>query len=263
MLFYNDHSANVYYHMNHYRRLCSVFMEPSYCACYLCAVFMYFSNKKFTTKNIVLLVFIALEVLLGFSTTGYIALVISTLIFLIGRFNSKTGKYLLTCGLFALIFLLIFFNDTLNQVIFDKMSSGSANTRYYWNRNALRAFQSSKFFGVGYKNVRASTIFYSLLGELGLFGLIFYLALNLSILLFIFKNRNHKYHNVLGIGLGIVSICICQTIACPDLDLCVYWLFMFLFAISNNLSLNSEMSSIALVEESVQLENSYMTGNLN
>lgn len=236
-LFFNDRSYNVYYWHDNYFRFTSVFMEPSYCSCFLVGALFYFlsiwDNK--TKKNYFLIGTLVIAILLTKSSSGYAAFGIGTILFLIFSKNKQIKKILLPLSIIGCIILLIFFRDTLNEVIFSKANSGSANTRYYWNKSALNAFNTSKIIGIGYKNVRGSSIVCSLLGELGIFGLLSYAFLNAQLIIPIFNKKYQKNLQFAGIRFGILAIIIIQIIAVPDLDLCIYWLFLDILAIHKNI----------------------------
>lgn len=229
-LFFNDTSLDVYYWHENYLRITSTFMEPSYCGSFLVASFFYFiSIYKKNKKNVILLISIFLEIILTQSTTAYASLVICGILFIIFSKNRQIKRIILPISIFVIFILFLFAYNLLDTVIFSKASSGSALTRGYWNKNAIKAFQTSRLFGIGYKNLRGSSIIYSLLGEIGIFGLISYLFFNLEICKQLLKKIEL---GSIGIRFSILSIIICQFISCPDLDLCVYWMFLYLAALS-------------------------------
>ena len=223
-LFYNDIASNVYYWHFGYDRICSVFMEASYCGAFLCGALFYFLNyyKQLNLKSIILILLILIEIILTKSTSAYISCFLCTILFIIFSKDKKLKILLILFSLITFLILFIFFKDVLNTVIFNKLTSGSAITRYNWNLYSINAFKSSPLIGIGYKNIRGSSIICSLLGQIGIIGLLLYLAFNILIII---KNKKNKF------ALSILSIFIIQIIACPDLDFCVYWLFLFLLGI--------------------------------
>lgn len=237
-LFFNDTSFSVYYWHENYFRITSTFMEPSYCGSFLVGSLFYFiSTYEKDKKNIILLILVFLEIILTQSTTAYISVAICGVLFLIFSKNKQIKRIILPTSIFIICILFLFAYDLLDTVIFSKADSGSALTRNYWNQYAIKSFESSKMFGIGYKNLRASSIIYSLLGELGVFGLISYLFLNLEICKQLLKKIEL---NNAGIRFSVLAIIICQFLSCPDLDLCVYWMFMYLIALSGVYSLNKK-----------------------
>lgn len=235
MIFYNEDASYVYFNHANYKRLMSTFMEPSYCGCFLVGSFLYFlSTWDENHKHLPLLIVLGVETILTTSSTAYGALVIGALAFLLLGNNTYAKKKAIPIAIAAGLFLFIFAFDTIDHVILSKGSSGSANTRYYWNVNAIKAFQSSMFLGTGYKSVRGSSLFLSIAGELGLLGISIYLLYNLFIVLPTLSNNANKPYSDYGIRFAILGVIVAQFIACPDLDLCVYWMFMYFFAIYVN-----------------------------
>ena len=231
-LFYNDHSYDVYYWHQNYSRLCSTFMEPSYCGCFLVAMFYYYLsiyNKE--DKNIFILSLLAIEIVLTKSTTAYVAFAIGALLLLLFSKNKNVKRVFVPLIIIALLFLFIFKFEVINSVIFSKTTSGSFNARSNWNQRSLNRFYDSPLIGIGYKNIRGSSILFSLLGEIGLIGMILYVLFNIQYIYQYIKNKRNLTINQEGIICAIITIFISQVIACPDLDFCVYWLFLYLFAL--------------------------------
>ena len=234
ILFFNDNSSTVYFNYDNYKRLCSTFMEPSYCVCFLLPMFFYYLSlysRKNKVKPIIFLVSIFVEIILSKSTTGYVALVVCGIIYLICSKNFVSKKLLIGGALFCII-SFFFLRDILDDVIFKKLESGSAHTRFFWDEQALRSFKSSILFGVGYKNIRGNSLFTSILGQIGLFGMIAYVLFNFSIVKPIFMQKEKLSNVAFGIIFTVISVILCQLIACPDLDLCAYWLILWVIASS-------------------------------
>lgn len=247
VLFYNDSSLNVYFNYNdsyHNRRIYSTFMEPSYFSCLLVGAFYYLlSFKSEYKKNIVLLCVILIEILLTTSSTAYLAFVIAGILFVIYSKQMKL-KYkiiIIFISIMSLLILYFGFYNLLDKVIFSKSSSGSGVTRTRWNLEALEAFYSSPIIGVGYKNIRGSSIICSILGEVGLSGLICYVLIIFACTRKFFKKN--KYKNVsddyYGVMLAVLTSVICQIVACPDFDLCTFWFWMYALGIYEGLYVNN------------------------
>lgn len=240
LLLYNDNSTNVYFNYNdayHNKRVYAMFMEPSYLASFLVGGFYYlFSFKDKWHKNLLLMALILVEIILTTSSTAYGAFVIVGILFVL------QAKQLPTIWKIVYIFIalgcaavLYFgFYSLLDAVIFSKAQTGSGITRARWNQEAYNAYLTSPLFGVGYKAIRGSSIFYSLLGELGIIGLLLYV---LFIIFSIYKvvlekkinvNKNVGYYAAMYV---VLVAAICQFIACPDLDMCSLWLSLYILAI--------------------------------
>lgn len=228
LLFYNDNSNYVYYNSEaaingQYYRLMSTFLEPSYCSCFFVAILFYLcSNVSIKQpREIALIAFIIIELFLTRSSTGYGALFVTGILFFIFTANREARRLVLLGGLITSVGVILFASDLILDVIINKGSSGSAIVRNQWDEQAYDAFLSSIIFGRGYKNIRGSSLFYSLLGQVGIVGSIFYYLFNLIVFM---KVR------VEGLRFALIAIITCQMIACPDLDLNSYWCVLWLIA---------------------------------
>lgn len=222
---YNDVSSAQFYVFNsiNYIRFFSTFQEPSYCAPFLISMFFYFLESGIKSKkNTRICIMLLLAIILTFSSTAYGCFAILTLFWLFWSDNKKLKKYAIPFLVFGILFFVTVGHSILDNVLINKMESGSGVTRSNWNNASLEAFHRSELFGTGYKTARASSLFYCLLGELGIFGLIGYLLFNIGLIV---KNRQRLIRQEsLMLLAGIVSM----MIACPDLDLCSYWLIVYI-----------------------------------
>ena len=230
-IFYNDNAENVYFNANNYYRICSTFMEPSYYATFLVPIYsFYFINYK-KISDLPLIFFIVLEIILTLSTTAYLAFLIANIFLFFSRVNDKLAKIICLCAIFGLLFLFIFCRPLLDEVIFNKLESGSANTRYWRDYECIQAFISSPILGVGYKAVRGSSLITSILGQLGIVGAL--LIFSIFIIFFYLFIKNKKRNLLISnFSFCVVAVFLCLFIACPDLDMCTLWLFLMLFAVS-------------------------------
>lgn len=230
-LFYNDTISGTCYYQDEqeHTRFSSTFLEPSYCAAFLVGALYFFlitggSNKK-TLK---LIVPIVIAILLSKSSTAFGALAIVFIIYLFSKSNKKILKYLIPIGFLTILLLSTHIELILNEVIFSKFTTGSAMVRENWNMEAMLAFYKSPIFGCGYSTQRASSIFCTILGELGLVGMFFYMLQILAVFSYvIFKKSMTQYYY--GACFMIIAAIVCQLIACPDISFCVYWLSVYLF----------------------------------
>lgn len=155
VLLFNDNSPVVYFNEPNYNRITSVFMEPSYCACFLSGcLFVYLKRFKFNFSNVVWIGVILIEILLTKSTTAYVGVFIALLLFGVMRLNDKGFLLVFMTGLLGALLLLIFNYELLNDVLFNKMNTGSANARHYWNLSAIEHFFANPLFGAGYDKVK-------------------------------------------------------------------------------------------------------------
>lgn len=228
-LFFNDDSPNVYFNMDNYKRMCSVFMEPSYFASFLVGVFPFFYITNFKNKNTPILLAILIETLLTFSTTAYLAMFcmcIMLFIFSKNHYSKSVMKIIFGVG----VILAICNVNTLNSVLFQKLQSGSAITRRYWDLAAIKAFEQSPILGIGYKQIRGSSIFFSVLGQGGILACLCYIFM--AVFFFAHFIQNRAYNLDASFSLGVLGVMICQIVACPDLDLCTFWMMLALYILA-------------------------------
>lgn len=233
ILFYNDPSTDVVFHRAHYARVMSTFMEPSYYAGFLVGAFFFLMiHKEKIYQNKLLISAIIIEILLTQSSTAYGALLIVGLILILfsNSFTLKQKAIIIILGTVGFLVLYFGFYSLLDAVIFSKDQTGSYSTRVRMNTTALRAFYSSPLIGIGYKNCRGSSIVYSLLGEMGIIGLGIYFIFNIFVYLSGIIGSKYADNILTASKFGVLATMICQIIACPDLDLCTYWVWLYIFS---------------------------------
>lgn len=215
-------------------RFFSTFQEASYCAPFLIAMFFYFLETHNSRKSCnYILALLILAIILTFSTTAYVCFLVILLLWALYSQNRKAKKIIIPLSILGLVFMATFGYSIIENVIINKMSSGSGVTRSNWNRSAIQAFQSSKIWGTGYKTQRASSLMYTLLAELGVVGFFGYVIFNLGLVL---KKGEPLIRKS---SLMIISGVICCFIACPDVDLCSYWLIVYIVLLMESQSIRS------------------------
>ena len=240
---YNDTlNTDIIFHHKTTAAFYSTFMEPSYCGAFLVAAFAaVIMRRESTRKNIVLSVLLIIAILLTRSSTAYGGLAIIILMALFVRSSKKIYKTIIPF-IVVIGFIVVAFNmDVLNEVIFDKIgSAGSYTTRLNWNRYAWEAFLQSPLFGIGYKNIRASSIYVSLLGEIGIVGTLVYTVL----ILFCVSNalKRNVSDERRSRFLFVCGVIVCQIIACPDLNFSPFWLGLYLLMLAIKCEKNEEAS---------------------
>lgn len=212
-----------------YFRFFSTYMEPSYFVGFsIGALFYFFNYKKNRKKDLPLIVALVLSTILSFSSSGYGALLITALLYIAFSKEGKIKLYVLVGGAIGFAILYLGFYNVLDSVAFSKMQGGSAAARMTWNLEAMKAFQSSPMMGVGYKNCRASSMFYTILAELGIIGIVLYIVFILSIIWPVFTKRGQKLvgDEQVGVIFAIIGVTATQMIAVPDFDICTFWMWM-------------------------------------
>ena len=217
-----------------YFRFFSTYMEPSYFVGFsLGAMFYFINHRKKRKDNILLIGALGIATLLSFSSAGYGALLLTIIIYMALSKDGKMKFTILIGGLIGFSILYFGFYNILDSVIFSKMSSGSAAARMGWDRVAIEMFQSSPIFGNGYKSCRASSLYYTILAELGIVGFVLYIIFIFSIVLpTLTKKRQKKAgDDQVCIIFAIIAVVATQMIAVPDFDICTFWMWMNFLAL--------------------------------
>lgn len=233
MLFYNDNmDTNIFYYKDSYR-FYSLFMEPSYCAGLLSAILVYYLFKKEKDKyDIIKIILVTLAIILSRSSTAYITFSIIVGIYILINIKKKS-TWIMIIGIVIVGLYLLLFTDLINEVLINKLNSPSGRVRLSLDRYAFSQFIENPIFGIGYKQIRASSILIDLLCEFGIVGTILY-SIPFSYIIYILikqKNLYEKKYNLM-----VSSMLISMLIACPDIDLCTFWLVMYIFALSFGLN---------------------------
>ena len=217
-----------------YFRFFSTYMEPSYFVGFsIGAIFYFFNYRKNRKKDMPLIIALAAATILSFSSSGYGALLITVIIYIAFSKERKMKLYVLVGGLTGFCILYFGFYNVLDTVIFSKLQGGSAAARRTWNLEALKAFQGAPLLGVGFKNCRASSLFCTILAELGIVGFILYAIFILSIIWPVFTKKNQKRagNEQVGLIFAIIAVIATQMIAVPDFDICTFWMWMDFFGL--------------------------------
>lgn len=240
---YNTQAKNIAYYVTEYNpRIFSTFMEPSYCAAFLVGAFYYvISIRPMNAKKIWLSVAVLIEIILTFSSSAYGAFAIVGVIYLIFSKNKRALKYLIPLAIIITVILIIsgHLMNILNDVIFKKYESGSYIDRSGWDKRAIEAFHRSPIIGLGYYNVRGSSFAYSLLGQLGLLGAITWCFINVPLLVYGVRHRSAKNINCMFFHVTAITV---MMIAVPDISYTVFWLSMYISAVSIVITQKIEIS---------------------
>lgn len=228
IVFFNDYSQNVVFHWHSYNRMMSTFMEPSYFASFIVGAFYFLLGYRSKWRsNCFLILAVFMEIILTQSSTAYGAFIIVGMIFVAcsKELSIKQKIAIISIGLVGLLVLYVGFYSVLDKVIFSKRETASYRQRERFNTRAWNAFTSSILLGVGYKQTRGSSIIPSILGQTGFLGLLSYALFNMSFFIgrrYDDQNGTELYSSV---KFAILSAVATQIIACPDLDLCSYWVW--------------------------------------
>lgn len=236
ILVYNDvNNPSVCFNNKPLNALYSTFMEPSFCGAYLVSCFSYLSLKKIeSSKDIVWLFIVGVEILLTRSSTAYIGLAIVMVIVSINGKRKSTIKYALpliaVCILVFVVLQYQFVNGLLNDVIFEKTMTASYKVRSSWNEHAIENYLRSPVIGIGYKQSRASSFVLTMLAETGILGL---LCILIQIVILVKNRFFSEYDYRRQTSMFVLAMYICQSIAVPDLIFSPLWFGLYLFVLSN------------------------------
>lgn len=237
-----------------YFRFFSTYMEPSYFVGFsIGALFYFFNYKKNRVKDMPLIIALTFATILSFSSAGYGALLIAGIVYIALSREGKIKIIALVGGLCGFFILYFCFYNVLDSVVFSKMSSASAHARITWNLEAIQKFRSSPIWGVGYKNCRASSLFYTILAELGIVGFILYVLFILSIIYPAFTKRGQGRvgDEYIGLTFSIIGVIASQMVAVPDFDICTFWMWMYFLGLIIGRN-NNRSQRIAKVELRIQ-----------
>ena len=232
-LFFNDMGENVYFHYpDRYQRLLGTFLEPSFCAPFLVGSFFFILHMQKRIKNAKsILILIIIELILTKSSTGYGTFFIIFIIYILACGNKKHFKYIIPIFLIGAIFYYLTKDNLLQEVIFSKMESDSGKFRGQQDFNAIYLFLSNPVTGSGLGSSRASSLITTLLAELGIVGITLY-AITFFASSYPLINQQKYTQLEISSRLFILSIIFSQLIAIPDLQYCVYWLSLYIIALS-------------------------------
>ena len=227
-LLFNEKRGAVYYYHNNYMRITSTYMEPSYYAGFIVGAFYYILERAGFDRNKLLLFVIVFEIVFTFSSTAYATVCLIGIVYVLtSDMPIKRKTEFIAVGLLLIVIMYFGFYNVLDKVIFSKGTSGSANKRNNMNARAFADFFDKPIYGHGYKNYRASSIIYCILAELGLLGIISYLCMFCGVVVLFFNKKWNERKGKKAILFAVLAGFIAQLIACPDLDLCTFWLWMY------------------------------------
>lgn len=205
-----------------YARLMATFSEPSYCGsfissifwCLLCSNGGEFKNQR---NKVVLLVVLLVEIILTKSSTAYCVFILGVLSLLFKKRGSMRVSTFVTLTIIIVGAIIFGMANTelLDQVLFKKLEGGSAFTRGQWNTWALKTFENTHWLGLGYDSIRASSLVYNLLGNVGIVGTVLMICIIGRILKFTWRLRDNWFSYIAFVYVALVIWG--QCIACPDM----------------------------------------------
>lgn len=169
-------------------RFCGPFMEPSYCAGFLAMVFAFYVSKSVLKfKDILLMTAIVIMTVLTYSATAYASLAFAGVFSAISSGKTKQLFTIVSRG-FALILLALItvtkfeLWNVIQRLIINKLDSHSAYIRGLWNTNAVKTFFDTWGIGMGYSNVRGSSLLYTIPASCGLIGALLFVIFIITLI---------------------------------------------------------------------------------
>jgi len=218
-------------------RMYTIVGEPSFTASFLILslslVFVpLFLKKNLKLKNypynyLVFFIF-SLGIILCTSTTGYFGLFILLLCFFLFHFlkgrkktnilNLRTLINFIVIIIFMSISILIFFNFFFDNPISYFLeehvgkilqTSGVGKARYIGAKYSFDIFLKSPFLGVGYGSHRTPSVFFTLLANTGIIGVVLFMLFNFLIIkkgIKVYKHNPNTEISIVMLALTLVSI---------------------------------------------------------
>lgn len=203
------------------------FMEPSYCAGFLAMAFAnYVSKSKITKRDIVLIVCILCMAVMTFSATAYVGVAFAGVLSAFMSGKVKVGIKVVFRGTILIVIalaLITYFNlwDTVNRLIINKADTHSAYIRGLWNTNALKTFWDTYGIGLGYANVRGSSLIFTIPASTGILGDISFIYYNYKIV----KTGRTSHERGLNIyQIMYASVLFAMCVAISVLNYSIFWM---------------------------------------
>ena len=236
-----------YYNYTHFvvnitvNRMHSSFMEPSYFAGFLNPILYYYLFKfisgKNNTKDLLKAILVFVMIILTLSTTAISLSLIVVLFIIIQLKDFRRIMKALSLLVIGILILGIIINytglwDSLIKASIEKASSTSAKIRDTWNQACLQAFEDTHGIGIGLGNIRGSSFIFTLLGNVGVIGILCYLLFIISILrtkiLTHVNYNNTQYPNISSLKIMLIICIAAQIISIGNYNYSVFWILLFL-----------------------------------
>lgn len=199
--------------------------------------------------------FVLFNVVLTGSTTGYLGIVVTVFIaplilLYLGELKKHTVRryFIFVFLLFFVIFfmailLFVISNNSLFNYLYESHAnkiislSGSGLIRYEVNKVAIDAFLQLPLLGVGYGSNRTTSLFFSLLSNVGLIGMLTFLMFNYMVVSYKLSLDNRLRCYSTSYAIAIIVWLIMSFIATPVVALIFpwYWMLVVLLLASRNI----------------------------
>lgn len=230
------------YDIGQFSRINSTFVEASAAALILppaLALATWWMVVRPNLKDFVRAVFILIGLFLTLSTTGYLCLFFLAVVAMAilcaawkARSVDRLNKLVLTCGVCILLLgsaivpaVRSWTSDLLDTVIFSKTQTFSYEQRTEMNDDALQTARHTAWLGAGWGVCRASSLFPTMLGNVGLPGVVLLTAFLGRIFLPLWRIKRHNV-SLKGPALFAASVVLIGLlVAGPELTSPPLWVF--------------------------------------
>jgi hypothetical protein len=256
------------YDIGRFARINSTFIEASGAALFLPAALALAAWRMVITpnwKDAVYALLILTGLFLTISTTGYLCcffLICLSLYILFSNWKSRDGvrinKLTLSAGLCVLLVGLAFVPsvrlwtaDLLDTVIFSKTQTSSYEQRSQWNEDAVQTAMDTSWMGAGWGMCRASSVLPTLLGNVGIPGVVLFTGLILQVFRPLWRSRRQQL-TLKGPAMFASSVLlVALIIAGPELTNPAMWVFFAIATTTFPLSQRFRSSVRMPLEEAI------------
>lgn len=217
-------------------RFCGPFMEPSYCAGFLAMAFAFYVGKsELRIKDILLIAAVLIMAVLTYSATAYatVAFAGATSAIFSGKTKqlfkiARRGVALIAVALFIITKFELW--DTVQRLIINKSDSHSAFIRGLWNTNAIGTFFDTYGLGMGYSNIRGSSLLCTIPASCGFLGTLCFVIFIVALVRGNGKNK-HQGRIQLRFQIMFLSTLFAMVVAISVMDYSIFWMSAILLVL--------------------------------
>lgn len=217
-------------------RFCGPFMEPSYCAGFLAMAFAFYVGKsELRIKDILLIAAVLIMAVLTYSATAYATVAFAGVTSAI--FSGKTKQLFKIAGrgvalIAVALFIITKFElwDTVQRLIINKSDSHSSFIRGLWNTNAIGTFFDTYGLGMGYSNIRGSSLLCTIPASCGFLGTLCFVIFIVALVRGNGKNK-HRGRIQLRFQIMFLSTLFAMVVAISVMDYSIFWMSAILLVL--------------------------------
>lgn len=208
-------------------RINSTFTEPSYCGGFLVAAFFgVLALNQQKKKYMKTLLFLLLAIIFNLSGTGIVTFIIALFVyFCLNEKDSIKTTSILKVIIFLTFTVIVItstgYTSRLQNLLLNKLDSMSGVKRLYIDKKALEIFKKTFFLGGGVTCYRASSLFFTMLGSVGLLGSFLFFK---SIIYFLHNSKKNISSPLMYYGYFYVCVVlISMFLSIPDIVFPPLW----------------------------------------